>query len=67
MSKAETYRSYAGQCLAVAQKMTDPRNQRALIQIAIGWHKLATKEERPETERGHSIESVQQAQRLVSH
>jgi hypothetical protein len=70
MSKAEAYRSYALQCLALAQKVTDPRDQTALAHIATTWHELATREERSETQRMSSpllMATAQQTHRLIRH
>lgn len=43
MSPAETYRRYAAECLALAQKASTPEDRAHLLQMAQHWRQLAEK------------------------
>src|SRR5262245_44013335 len=43
MSPAETYRRYAAECLALAQKVSTPEDRAHLLQMAQHWRQLAEK------------------------
>jgi hypothetical protein len=45
MSPAETYRRYAAECLALAQKASTPEDRAHLLQMAQHWRQLAEKAE----------------------
>jgi hypothetical protein len=41
MSRVAAYRSYAAECLALAEKTTLENERRSLIEMAASWHELA--------------------------
>jgi hypothetical protein len=45
MSPAETYRRYAAECVALAQKASTPEDRAHLLQMAQHWRQLAEKAE----------------------
>ncbi len=46
MSLVVTYRRYAADCLAVAQRAPDEARRRILIETAARWHRMAATVER---------------------
>lgn len=45
MASADDYRRYAADCVALAQRVSDPAEKTALLQMAQAWHELAGKQE----------------------
>ena len=45
MASADDYRRYAAECVALAQRMSDPAEKAVLLQMAQAWHELAEKQE----------------------
>ena len=41
-SRVAIFRSYAAECLALAEKATDKSDREKLLDMAGGWHELAT-------------------------
>lgn len=41
-SRVAIFRSYAAECLALAEKVTDKSDRKKLRDMAAGWHELAT-------------------------
>ncbi len=55
MASADDYRRYAAECVALAQRMSDPAEKTALLQMAQAWHELAEmREARAAKERKES-------------
>lgn len=49
MARANSYRRYAAECLALAQRAKTPQDRVRLLEMAYDWSKLALKaEEYPE-------------------
>ncbi len=46
MSKAQTYRQYASQCLSLAQSIDDPNDKATLLHMAETWRHLAERAEK---------------------
>jgi hypothetical protein len=46
MSRAELYRTYAAECLQIAQVVSDHDHRSRLVEMARRWHELADKAER---------------------
>jgi hypothetical protein len=42
MSRITAYRSYAAECLARAGRAAEPADRQLFIEMAAGWHELAT-------------------------
>jgi hypothetical protein len=45
MTRAEIYRTYAAECLALAQKSQNPEDRARLLQMAQAWRQLAERHE----------------------
>ena len=45
MSSDDDYHRYAAECLALAQRTTDPNDKARLLQMAQAWRDLAQKRE----------------------
>jgi hypothetical protein len=43
MARAEDYRRYAAECLALAQRADDPRDRARLLEMAQAFNELAAK------------------------
>ena len=41
MNRAQTYRHYAADCLALANRLSDGPDRQLLIEMAAGWHELS--------------------------
>src|SRR5207247_1342892 len=48
MSRAEDYRRYAGECVRVAQAISDPHEKARLLEMAQKWRDLSNKAEEAE-------------------
>ena len=46
MSRVELYRTYAAECLRIAQVVAEHGHRASLIEMARLWHELADKAER---------------------
>ena len=45
MASAKDSRRYAADCVTLAQRMSDPAEKSALLQMAQAWHELEEKQE----------------------
>lgn len=45
MASADDYRRYAAECVALAQRMSDPADKAHMLQMAQAWRELAEKHE----------------------
>jgi hypothetical protein len=43
MTSADDFRRYAAECVALAQRMSDPADKAHMLQIAQAWRDLADK------------------------
>ena len=41
MTRAETYRNYAAECLAMASRLPEGLDRQFLIEMAVRWYELA--------------------------
>ncbi len=47
MARAEDYRRYAAECLALAQRAVDPNDRARLLEMANAFNELAVKASSP--------------------
>jgi hypothetical protein len=52
MSSASEYRRYAAECLALAERLSDPADKSRLVQMAQAFLEFANKNERKDAEAG---------------